>query len=295
MAGSPRASVLGGAGGAKPSGQAIRASPRRPRLTTDVLLTIDVGNTNIVLGVFEGAKLAESWRLSTLRERTADELGILIASLFQQKTIDRAKVDGIILSSVVPPLTRTIEEMTVRYFGRVPLTVDPSRNTGMPVLYVPPADVGADRVVNAVAAYELFGRPAANPVIVVDFGTATTFDAVSSRGEYLGGVICPGIGISADALFQRAARLPRVDVRKPASIIGQTTVSSMQAGLFFGYVAMVDGIVQRMRGELAGGERAACLATGGMADLFAGETATIQRVEPDLTLYGLRLIWERNR
>lgn len=258
-----------------------------------MLLAIDVGNTNIVLGVFDGDRLAESWRLVTMRERTSDELGILITDLFERSRIDLACVSGIILSSVVPPLTRTLEEMCGRYFGKRPLTVDPASNTGMPVLYQPPSDVGADRVVNAVAAYETFGRESSAPIIVVDFGTATTFDAISPRGEYLGGVICPGVGISADALFQRAARLPRVDVRKPPAVIGQTTVTSMQSGLFFGYVAMVDGIVARIRAELEDGQRAICVATGGMADVIAGETTAIQRVEPDLTLQGLRMIWQR--
>ena len=259
-----------------------------------MLLAIDVGNTNIVLGVFEGDRLAESWRLVTMRERTSDELGILIADLFERSRIDFTKVNGIILSSVVPPLTRTLEQMCERYFNQRPLTVDPATTTGMPVLYQPATDVGADRVVNAVAAYETFGRASASPLIVVDFGTATTFDAISKRGEYLGGVICPGIGISADALFQHAARLPRVDVRKPPAVIGQTTVTSMQSGLFFGYVAMVDGIVTRIRGELEEGDRAICVATGGMAEVLAGETTTIQRVEPDLTLQGLRMIWHRH-
>ena len=260
-----------------------------------MLLAIDVGNTNIVLGVFEGELLTESWRLVTMRERTSDEIGILVTHLFERSRIDLALVDGIILSSVVPPLTRTMEEMCERYFEKAPLTVDPASNTGMPVLYQPPTDVGADRVVNAVAAYEAFGRTEGIPLIVVDFGTATTFDAISKRGEYIGGVICPGIGISADALFQRAARLPRVDVRKPPSVIGRTTVTSMQAGLFFGYVSMVDGIVARMRAELEDGERAICIATGGMADVLASETTVIQRVVPDLTLQGLRIIWARNR
>ena len=260
-----------------------------------MLLAIDVGNTNIVLGVFEGELLTESWRLVTMRERTSDEIGILVTHLFERSRIDLALVDGIILSSVVPPLTRTMEEMCERYFEKAPLTVDPASNTGMPVLYQPPTDVGADRVVNAVAAYEAFGRAEGIPLIVVDFGTATTFDAISKRGEYIGGVICPGIGISADALFQRAARLPRVDVRKPPSVIGRTTVTSMQAGLFFGYVSMVDGIVARMRAELEDGERAICIATGGMADVLASETTVIQRVVPDLTLQGLRIIWARNR
>ena len=259
-----------------------------------MLLAVDVGNTNIVLGVFDGPRLTESWRLVTMRERTSDELGILITHLFARSRIDLARVEGIILSSVVPPLTRTLEEMCERYFGKRPLTVDPSSNTGMPVLYQPASDVGADRVVNGIAAYETFGRETGRPVIVVDFGTATTFDAISARGEYLGGVICPGIGISADALFQRAARLPRVDIRKPPAVIGQTTVTSMQSGLFFGYVAMVDGIVTRIRGELENGDRATCVATGGMADVLAAETTTIERVEPDLTLQGLRLIWQRH-
>jgi type III pantothenate kinase len=260
-----------------------------------MLLAIDVGNTNIVLGVFDGDRLSESWRLATLRERTADEIGILVTHLFEHSGSDISMIDGVILSSVVPPLTRPMEEMSERYFHRRPLTVDPASNTGMPVLYTPANDVGADRVVNAVAAYEMFGRSGSTPVVVVDFGTATTFDAISAGGEYLGGVICPGIGISADALFQRAARLPRVDVRKPSSVIGRTTVSSIQAGLFFGYVSMVDGIVHRIRAELEGGDRAACIATGGMAAILADETTVIQRVEPDLTLQGLRLIWQRNR
>ncbi len=259
-----------------------------------MLLAIDVGNTNIVLGVFDGPQLAEHWRLATIRERTADEIGILVTHLFERSRIDLHRVSGIILSSVVPPLTRTMEDMAERFFGRRPLTVDPGSNTGMPVLYSPPSDVGADRVVNAVAAYDAYGRSAHVPVIVVDFGTATTFDAISAAGEYLGGVICPGIGISADALFQRAARLPRVDVRKPSTVIGRTTVTSMQSGLFFGYVSMVDGIVTRMRAELENGSHAACIATGGMAEVLAGETTTIERVDGDLTLRGLRLIWERN-
>ena len=260
-----------------------------------MLLAIDVGNTNIVLGVFEGELLTESWRLVTMRERTSDEVGILVTHLFERSDIEVSKIDGIILSSVVPPLTRTMEEMCERFFEKTPLTVDPATNSGMPVLYQPPTDVGADRVVNGVAAYEAFGRADGIPVIVVDFGTATTFDAISKRGEYIGGVIVPGIGISADALFQRAARLPRVDVRKPPAVIGQTTVTSMQSGLFFGYVSMVDGIVARMRAELDGGENAVCIATGGMAEILADETTSIEHVEPDLTLQGLRIIWRRNQ
>jgi type III pantothenate kinase len=260
-----------------------------------MLLAIDVGNTNIVLGIFDGDRLSKSWRLLTVRERTADEIGIFVTQLFERSSIATDRIEGIILASVVPPLTRTMEEMCIQYFGRRAITVDSSLDIGMAILYHPASDVGADRVVNGVAAYEQFGRATSTPIICVDFGTATTFDAITKRGEYLGGVICPGIGISADALFQRAARLPRVDVRKPPSVIGNTTVTSMQSGLFYGYVAMVDGIVNRMRDELEDGARALCIGTGGMADVIASETKTIQHVEPDLTLQGLRIIWERQR
>src|SRR5512144_531015 len=247
-----------------------------------MLLAIDVGNTNIVLGVFDGARLACSWRLATQRERTADELGILVAELFAYASLPREVVDGIVVSSVVPQLTRPVTEMCNRYFHRDALVVDPATNAGMRVLYEPPTDVGADRVVNGVAAFELYGRERKGPTIVVDFGTATTFDAITAKGEYLGGVICPGIQISADALFQRAARLPRIDVRKPSAVIGRTTVASMQSGLFYGYVGMVEGLVQRMRHEL--GEGAACIATGGLAEVMAPETPLIEAVDPDLTL-----------
>jgi type III pantothenate kinase len=259
-----------------------------------MLLAIDVGNTNITIGLFEGDRLAQSWRLATLRERTADELGILITHLFDHERVDRSRVDGVILASVVPPLTGTAAEMAQRYFGRDAFIVDPASNTGMPVLYDPPADVGADRVVNGVAAFELYGRAAGRPVIVVDFGTATTFDAITARGEYLGGVICPGVQISAEALFLRAARLPKVEVRKPPTVIGRTTVGSMQSGLFFGYVDMIEGIVRRMRAEL-GHPPALCIATGGLADIISAETSAVEEVNPDLTLIGLRMIWERNR
>src|SRR5438034_2968880 len=217
----------------------------------------------------------------------------MVTQLFERSGIDLASISGVALSSVVPPLAHPMEEMAERTFGRTPLTVDPA-HAGMPVRYAPITDVGADRIVNAVAAWDRYGQAHALPLIVVDFGTATTFDAISGDGEYLGGVICPGIGISADALFQRAARLPRVEVRKPSRIIGQTTVTAMQAGLFFGYVAMVDGIVRRMRGELARGDEAVVIATGGMADVIAGDSETIQHVDADLTLNGLRLIWERS-
>jgi type III pantothenate kinase len=257
-----------------------------------MLLVLDIGNTNVTIGVFDGDRLSHSWRLAALRERTADELGIFLLKLFEQAKLPIDAVDGIAIASVVPPLTRPMEEMCERYFGHTALIVDAS-NAGIPVRYTPVGDVGADRLVDAVAAWEKFGRPNAVPLIVVDFGTATTFNAISSQGEYLGGIICPGINISAEALFQRAARLPRVDVRKPPSVIGQNTVGAMQSGLFFGYVEMVDGLVRRMRAELQGGEKAIVIATGGLADVLSSDSATIQHVDANLTLDGLRLIWAR--
>jgi len=258
-----------------------------------MLLAIDVGNTNIVLGVFAGASLVQSWRLQTLRERTSDELGLIVDGLFAHSHIDRAAIRGVILGSVVPPLTGTLRTMTERYFGISPLTIEPGVDTGMPILYENPSEVGADRIVNGVGAWERFGRGGDRPMIVVDFGTATTLDAISARGEYLGGAICPGVEISADALFQRAARLPRINVRKPPSVIGRTTVGAMESGLFYGYVGMVEGLVTRMNAELGG--RAISVATGGLAEVIAPETSLIQHVDPDLTLHGLRLVWERNQ
>src|SRR5262245_40582985 len=258
-----------------------------------MLLAIDVGNTNIVLGVFDGASLTYSWRLTTLRERTSDELGILVTSLCERHRIAPHDIDGIVMASVVPPQTGTMIAMARDFFNRVPLNVEPAVNSGMPILYDNPAEVGADRVVNGIAAYEEYGRGKTLPVIVVDFGTATTFDAISARGEYLGGVICPGPQISADALFQRAAKLPRIDVRKPDRVIGRTTVGSMQAGLFWGYVDMVQGLVRRMRDELGG--TAAVVATGGLAASVAPETNVVEHVDPELTLRGLRIVWERNQ
>ncbi|PYR35122.1 MAG: type III pantothenate kinase [Acidobacteria bacterium] len=258
-----------------------------------MLLAIDVGNTNIVLGIFDGRTLVHAWRLQTLRERTADELGLLVEGLFTHSALTCAQVGGIVLGSVVPPLTGTTCAMVEQYFGRLPLVVDPATNTGMPILYENPSEVGADRIVNAIAAYERFGAAREGPLIVCDFGTATTFDAVSARGEYLGGAICPGVTISADALFQRAARLPRIDVRKPAHVVGRTTVGAMEAGLFYGYVGMVEGLIRRMSDELGG--RAICVATGGLAPMMAPETPLIDHVDVDLTLQGLRIVWERNQ
>jgi len=258
-----------------------------------MLLAIDIGNTNIVLGVFRAAALVRSWRLATFRERTADELGLFVDGLFAHYDLNRADVDGVVISSVVPPLTRPTRLMAERYFGGEPLIVDAAGNAGMPILYENPSEIGADRIVNAIAAYERFGRLHGVPLIVVDFGTATTFDAVTAKGEYLGGAICPGVQISADALFQRAARLPRIDVRRPSALVGRTTIGAMESGLFWGYVGLVDGLVRRMSDELGAGT--ICVATGGLAEIIAPETALIQHVEPDLTLHGLRLVWERNR
>ena len=262
-----------------------------------MLLAIDVGNTNIVLGIFDGDTLVDSWRLTTLRERTADEMGVLVTHLFRESGVEAGGIRGAILASVVPPLTGQIVLMVRRYLGIEPLTVEPGDSTGMQVLYDSPADVGADRVVNGLAAYELYGRAQQVPVIVVDFGTATTFDVISATGAYAGGVICPGIQISADALFQRAARLPRVDIRKPTTLVGTNTVASMQSGLFYGYAAMVEGLVTRMKREIVqdGASAVVCVATGGLAPLIAPETHVIQEVHLDLTLQGLRLVWERHQ
>lgn len=257
-----------------------------------MLLAIDVGNTNIVLGVFDGDELLVSWRLSTERDRTADELGLLVDGLFSHSRVERVHIRGIVLGSVVPPLTGTVRAMANHYFGVELLTIEPGVETGMPILYKAPSEVGADRLVNGIAAYERYGRAARRPAIVVDFGTATTLDAISAKGEYLGGAICPGVQISADALFQRAARLPRIDVRKPDQVIGRTTVGAMEAGLFYGYVGMVEGLVRRMNDELGGD--ALCVATGGLAAIIAPETSLIQHVDPDLTLQGLRIVWTRN-
>ena len=257
-----------------------------------MLLAVDIGNTNIVFGVFAGKRLAMSWRLATWPERTADELWVVVKQLLAERRVRLDQIDGIVVSSVVPPLTQPVTEMVGRGLGREVLLVD-ARNAGLEIRYDNPQEVGADRLVNGVAACALYAA-GIQPVIVVDFGTATTLDVVSARGEYLGGVICPGVEISADALFQRAARLPRVEVRRPAELIGRTTVASMQAGLFFGYVAMVEGLVQRLRGALADEGDPVCVATGGLARAIAAETGVIDQVDLDLTLTGLRLVWERN-
>ena len=257
-----------------------------------MLLTIDVGNTNTVFGIFQTETLTEIWRLATLRDRTADELRVLVSRLFAECGLEMAEVTGVVLSSVVPSLTTTVSEMTDRAFGRMPLIVD-ARNAGLPVEYHAPEDVGADRLVNGLAAITEFGRPG-RPIIVVDFGTATTLDVISAEGRYAGGIICPGVDISADALYRRAARLPLVDVRRPDQVIGTSTVGSMRSGLFFGYVAMVEGLVARVRAELDSEQPAVTVATGGLAGTIASETEAIDHVSPNLTLHGLCLVWHRN-
>lgn len=254
-----------------------------------MLLVIDVGNTNIVLGLFEGEELHQSWRVNTSRQKTADEYGILFRALLEHSNFSAEMVHAVIISSVVPPLTSEIVRMIKRYFEHEPLVVGPGLKTGMPIFYESPRDVGADRIVNAVAAYHRFETAG----VVVDFGTATTFDAIGPQGEYMGGAIAPGIRIGAEALFQRASKLPRVNVERPTKVIGRNTVHSIQSGLFFGYVGLVDEMVRRMENELEG--ETFVIATGGLANLIASESKTIQSVEDNLTLDGLRLLYERNQ
>src|SRR5262250_1008482 len=254
-----------------------------------MLLTIDVGNTNTVLGVFHGEELIAHWRLTTARLQTVDEYGVLTRNLFTLKDLDPKSVQGIIVSSVVPPVNWTLSEMARIYFGQKALFVEPGVKTGMAVLVDNPMEVGADRIVNGVAAFHQYG----GPCIVVDFGTAITFDVISAKCEYLGGVIAPGIGIASEALFSRAARLPRVEIKDPGKVIGTNTVTHLQAGLYYGAVDMVDGMLTRIKAEV--GRPTTVVATGGQAGLVSRGSKHIQHTDEFLTLTGLRLIWDKNQ
>ncbi len=251
------------------------------------LLVVDVGNTNIVLGVYRNDQLVSSWRLATSRDRTADEYGILIRQLIGETL--QGGLEGAIVGSVVPPLNSAIAWTISHYFGVDPLFVEPGVKTGIALRIDNPQEVGADRIINCVAAHERFG----GPTIIVDFGTATTFDVVTADAEYVGGAIAPGLNISADALFSRAARLTRVDIKRPAHVIGSNTVVNLQSGLYFGYLGLVDGILARMKRELPNLKRV--IATGGLAALFENESEHIDEIDPELTLKGLKIIYDRNR
>ncbi len=254
-----------------------------------MLLVIDVGNTNTSLGVYNGEQLVAHWRLTTARARTVDEYGVYSRNVLALAGIDSKVITAVAIASVVPPLNPVLKRMAEVYFHQTPLFIDHQTDTGMPILYDPPSDVGADRIVDSVAAINKYGTP----IIVVDFGTATTFDAVNKEGQYLGGVITPGIMISSEALFARAARLPRVEIRQPSQVIGRSTVGSMQSGLYYGYVGLVDGIIKRMLEELDGATR--IVATGGLAPLIATGSKLIETVDDTLTLEGMRLIYERQK
>ena len=252
-----------------------------------MLLVIDAGNTNTSLGVFDGAELVAHWRLTTARSRTVDEYGVHARNLFQLADLDVTAIDAIAIASVVPPLNYTLKTMAETYFHLTPFFVDQNVDTGLRILYEPAADVGADRIVDAVAAVAKYGAPC----IVVDFGTATTFNAINDSGEYMGGVITPGIMISSEALFERTAKLPRVDTRRPSNVIGSSTIAAMQSGLYHGFVGLVDGVLRKMVEEM--GSKPRVIATGGLASLIATGSEFIELVDETLTLEGLRLVYER--
>jgi len=258
-----------------------------------MLLTLDVGNTNTVLGLYRAEQLIANWRVTTHLTQTADEYGVLFLNLFSMHSIQATEVEAIIISSVVPPIESTLRLVCERYFDLKPMFIEPGIRTGMPILVDNPSELGADRLVNDVAAFARYG----GPVIVVDFGTATTFDVVSAQGEYSGGVIAPGLGISADALFARAARLSRVDVKKPPKVIGTNTINQMQSGLFYGYIGLVDGILERILEEMpaTAEKKPKVVATGGLARLIVEDSKYIDSVDEMLTLEGLRLVYEKNR
>lgn len=254
-----------------------------------MLLAFDVGNTTIAIGLFRGRKLVKSWKVKTDSGKTSDEYGATLLDLMQVSGLAASKITGAIISSVVPPLTPVIEEVCRTYFATTASVVGPGLKTGMPILYETPLEVGADRITAAVAAFEKYG----GPLIILDFGTATTFDAVSAKGEYLGGAIAPGIQISAEALYLKTAKLPRIEIRKPKRAIGRTTVASMQSGLYFGYIGLVTKTIEEIRKEL--GAKARVVVTGGWGEQIASELAEIDAYEPDLVLDGLRIIYDRNR
>lgn len=259
-----------------------------------MILLVDAGNTNIVLGVHNGEKYIASWRISSEGNKTSDEYGIQVMQLFNGSNINTKDITGVIVSSVVPNIMHSLENMLKKCFCHEPIIVGPGVKTGINIKYDNPREVGADRIVNAVAAYEIYKRP----VIIIDFGTATTFCAVRANGDYLGGCICPGIRISADALFERAAKLPRVELEVPKSMICKNTVSSMQAGILFGYIGQVEYIVKRMKQEMKSSkykEEPLVVATGGLANLIAKETDAIDKVDSDLTLEGLKILYEKNK
>ncbi len=254
-----------------------------------MLLAIDIGNTSIAIGIFQGKKLIQQWKIRAEREKTSDEYGITLLNLLSTSGQEGAGIESAIISSVVPPLTPVFQELIKNLFEVQALVVGPGLKTGMPILYENPLEVGADRVVAAVAAFAKYGGPA----IVVDFGTATTFDAISSQGEYLGGAIAPGIQIGAEALYLKTAKLPRIEIKKPQRAIGRTTVSSMQSGLYFGYIGLISRIIEEMRKELGG--EAITISTGGFAAQISHEISSIRFHEPSLVLEGLRIVYERNR